>query len=358
MNLDDNHNGGKDELLEDLKMRNDRLAMLYSIALDLLNDREVDNVLERILVGASELLAAPWGVLDIVEEDILLINYSTELAKPLKGSRVQMNTAHLTETAIKTRQPQFVDDYLNLVDRVKLHDPYQLRAACTFPIVVGDKALGAISLGRVEPDKPFTSQEVELMYSMAYLAGLALANASLFEETRKKSITDGLTGLANRRQFDLVLEEEWLHASRSKRPLTLFMLDIDFFKKYNDSYGHTKGDDCIKKIAETLTQFARRSLDLAARYGGEEFAVILPGVKATTAIKMAESLCASIEALQIPHEYSDVSPWVTVSVGVATLLPKAGTSPIKLITLADKALYHAKQSGKNQVGRKPKDASM
>lgn len=160
---------------------------------------------------------------------------------------------------------------------------------------------------------------------------------------------DGLTGIANRRYFDERLESEWKRAARDSTPLSLIMIDIDHFKLYNDTYGHQGGDECLKKVANTLASVPNRSEDIVARYGGEEFAVILPHTDNEVAIQIAETLRKTIESLEIPHVSSKVKNTVTVSAGLATMLPNPFSTPAEIISLADKALYYAKESGRNQA---------
>jgi diguanylate cyclase (GGDEF)-like protein len=166
---------------------------------------------------------------------------------------------------------------------------------------------------------------------------------------QKLSSQDGLTGIANRRQFDAELSREWRRAARSNAPLSLLMLDIDGFKAYNDFYGHQQGDECLKNVASALQKVAKRPGDLCARYGGEEFAVILPETGFEGAIRLAEAFRAAVEALLIPHEKGVGSLFVTVSVGVACSLPSDSAEPSSVIAHADGALYMAKKSGRNQV---------
>lgn len=174
---------------------------------------------------------------------------------------------------------------------------------------------------------------------------LAEANQIL----QRLSSLDGLTGIPNRRRFDEVLKAEWQRAIRHSTSLSLIMLDIDFFKLYNDRYGHQGGDECLKRVGGILEGSARRDSDLAARYGGEEFAVILPETGMQGAMDVAETVRTNIERQNIPHESSRVSDHVTVSMGVATWVPERGSEPDELISRADQALYKAKESGRNQV---------
>ncbi|MCX4186541.1 sensor domain-containing diguanylate cyclase [Methylophaga sp. OBS4] len=169
----------------------------------------------------------------------------------------------------------------------------------------------------------------------------------LQKELEELSFKDGLTGVANRRMFDSVLEMEWNHARRNQRPLSLIMLDIDFFKQYNDHYGHIQGDSCLKQVAETLSEAATRAKDFIARFGGEEFALILPETDAEAAGKVAERCRRLIFKQQIPHRASSISHVLTVSMGVSTIIPAHDDEPLRFIETVDRLLYQAKQMGRN-----------
>jgi len=168
------------------------------------------------------------------------------------------------------------------------------------------------------------------------------------QELNYLSTADGLTGIANRRHFDQFLVQAWSQAARNAEPLALIMCDVDFFKLFNDYYGHLQGDECLKKIATALKASLKRPTDLVARYGGEEFVVVLPHTDVAGALKIAETLRAGIESLEIPHLVSSVIPTVTISLGVAIKSATLDISPITLIENADKALYQAKHDGRNR----------
>jgi diguanylate cyclase (GGDEF)-like protein/PAS domain S-box-containing protein len=161
--------------------------------------------------------------------------------------------------------------------------------------------------------------------------------------------TDSLTGLANRRYFDEVLSKEFLRLKRSGSPLSLIMLDVDHFKKFNDTYGHLAGDDCLKQIGTTLETLVGRVTDVAARFGGEEFVAILAETDEYGALTLAERIRKAVEALAIPHSGSDIGKYVTVSLGVVTVHPTRLASPDQVVALADEALYCAKKDGRNRT---------
>lgn len=177
---------------------------------------------------------------------------------------------------------------------------------------------------------------------------LSVAN----EELLRLTTIDGLTGIANRRRFDDALRVEWLRAVRDTTAMSLLMIDIDFFKAYNDHYGHLAGDDCLRKVAQTLRDRVHRPADLVARYGGEEFAVLLPGENIQGAFGIAEEIRASVLSLRVQQQgRPDLCP--TISVGVAAMVPQAGLAPGDLIKSADLALYEAKRSGRNRTVAAP-----
>ncbi len=176
---------------------------------------------------------------------------------------------------------------------------------------------------------------------------IELRNAN--EKLQRLAMIDGLTQVSNRRLFDEKLEQEWRRLARSESPLSVILCDVDFFKKYNDTYGHLAGDACLKEVAKAIQLSAKRPADVVARYGGEEFAVILPDTGAAGALRVAENILQQVSSLKIPHRTSGVADHVTVSIGVATTIPNSQMQPSQLVQKADESLYRAKQSGRNRV---------
>jgi diguanylate cyclase (GGDEF)-like protein/PAS domain S-box-containing protein len=173
--------------------------------------------------------------------------------------------------------------------------------------------------------------------------------AQLQARLEEMSYQDGLTGVANRRMFDTVLEREWNEARRSGQPLSLVMLDIDYFKQYNDHYGHLQGDECLRQVARSLLSASTRACDFLGRFGGEEFVMILPETDAQSAMRVAERCRALVLDQGIAHEGAGIGRTLTISLGVATQLPEEAGSARDLVERVDRRLYEAKQQGRNRI---------
>ncbi|PHM09125.1 response regulator [Nostoc sp. 'Peltigera malacea cyanobiont' DB3992] len=167
-------------------------------------------------------------------------------------------------------------------------------------------------------------------------------------ELQRLVTIDGLTQIANRRRFEEYFSQEWQRLKREQRPLSLILCDVDFFKLYNDTYGHRVGDRCLQKIAQAIKGMIKRPGDLVARYGGEEFAVILPNTDTKGAIHVANQICHAVRVLAIPHQNSQVSSHVTISVGFTTEIPQPDSDLEEMIAAADRALYQAKAAGRDR----------
>ncbi|WP_404301351.1 GGDEF domain-containing protein [Alicycliphilus denitrificans] len=171
----------------------------------------------------------------------------------------------------------------------------------------------------------------------------------LQQELEDLSFRDGLTGVANRRKFDAVLAREWQDARRNARPLSLLMFDVDFFKRYNDQYGHVEGDECLRRVARALERAAHRPQDCLARYGGEEFVLLLPGSDAPAARAVAQRCMQEISGAGIAHAGSPLGEQLTVSVGIGTIIPGAHDEPMPFLDEVDRRLYRAKHGGRNRI---------
>jgi diguanylate cyclase (GGDEF)-like protein len=219
----------------------------------------------------------------------------------------------------------------------------------------------------------FTRDRVEMVKLLCAQAAISLENAQLYteqaaythqleervaertaeleqvnHELQQLANLDGLTQLANRRRFDECLTQEWKLLAREQQSLTLVLCDVDHFKEYNDCYGHQQGDDCLKQIANVLRRVATRPADLVARYGGEEFVLILPGTDENGARSVSERIQQEIRQLRLTHARSEVAEFVTLSLGVASIIPSLDVAPEILIKHADTALYEAKRRGRDR----------
>ncbi len=239
---------------------------------------------------------------------------------------------------------------------VDLLAQFQVKANLVVPLLQGEKLWGLLVAQHCTQPRQWQLWEIELLKQLATQVGIAIQQAELYQqlevanqELKRLATLDGLTGLANRRRFDEYIEQEWQRLAREQEPLSLILCDIDFFKLYNDTYGHQAGDDCLKQVATALRHSVKRPADLVARYGGEEFAVILPHTTAAGAFCLAKSIHQQIRQLKLAHPGSTVSQYVTLSLGVAGLIPCSGVTPAKLIAAADAALYEAKTTGRDRV---------
>jgi diguanylate cyclase (GGDEF)-like protein len=187
-------------------------------------------------------------------------------------------------------------------------------------------------------------QRVKMLIQQSQLQQkLVVANQQL----QQLANIDSLTGVANRRHFEEYLSIEWQRMIREQQPISIILCDIDFFKLYNDTYGHLLGDSCLVTIAQAIKNVVQRPADLVARYGGEEFVVILPNTNQQGAAKIARNICYTVRSLAIPHKSSAVSSYVTLSAGLSTVIPKVDSNFEEIILAADKALYQAKAKGRD-----------
>jgi diguanylate cyclase (GGDEF)-like protein len=190
---------------------------------------------------------------------------------------------------------------------------------------------------------------VELQHQIERERLLTEQLESANRELERFATMDYLTQVANRYRFDRYTDREWLRLTREQLPISLILCDLDFFKAYNDTYGHQAGDQCLKQVAEAIKNCARRPADLAARYGGEEFALVLPNTEAQGAIQVAETIRSEVRKKAIIHCGSSISEYLTLSLGVTSLIPSSGSSPDQLVLQADLALYQAKSAGRDRV---------
>lgn len=222
-------------------------------------------------------------------------------------------------------------------------------AKLVVPLLVREELWGLLIAHQCESGRQWQQFEMNLLQQLTAQIAVAIQQSQLYEELHRLATLDGLTQVANRRRFDEYLVQEWQRAERERLPLALILCDVDYFKRYNDTYGHQAGDDCLRQVAGAIQCAAKRQADLVARYGGEEFAVILPQTRLDGALKVAETIRSELARLEIPHADSLVSESVTVSIGIALVVPNSRTDHDELIVKADQALYEAKSQGRDRI---------
>lgn len=230
----------------------------------------------------------------------------------------------------------------------------EVKAMLIVPIVQSSGLWGLLIAHHCAAPRRWQQSEIKFLSQLATQVGIATQQSQLYEQLKEANqqlqqlaTRDGLTLLSNRRHFNEYLEREWRQMERDRTPLSLILCDIDFFKPYNDTYGHQAGDESLKQVAVAIQKASKRPLDFGARYGGEEFAVILPNTHADGALCVGETIREAVKALQVPHQASPTCEYITLSVGIATVMPGVESSVETLIQEADRALYRAKDKGRD-----------
>ncbi|MEH2391338.1 MAG: EAL domain-containing protein [Nostoc sp.] len=232
----------------------------------------------------------------------------------------------------------------------------QIRAYLIVPILQQDGLWGLLIAHQCRHTRQWQQSEINLFNQLAGQAAIAIQQSELYHqlqqanhELQRLACSDGLTQVANRRCFDDTFNAQWQRLAREQASLSLILCDVDYFKLYNDTHGHLAGDDALRQVAKAISQTVKHPADLVARYGGEEFAVILPNTDIESAIAVARDIQNNVSALKKPHPHSQVSEFITLSLGVATITPHSQLSPATLIATADQGLYQAKAQGRNCV---------
>jgi diguanylate cyclase (GGDEF)-like protein len=331
---------------------------LYQLGQTMTSTFNLQDILTRISQTVSTLLQAQAMSLMLLSPDgrslftVAGYNLFDEALQVVEALRTRQDSSP-SLVAVREKRPVAIPDS----EGDTVYAPWLqtalkrgYRSFLAIPLIAQDRALGCMNLYLTERHE-FDADEIQLLSTFASQAAISIENARLFEETRQLAITDELTGLANHRQFYHQLAREIRRAQRYKRPLTLLMLDLDYFKQYNDRFGHLAGDQALREIAELLQRNAR-DVDILARYGGEEFAIILPETDLERAITQAERARTSIANHAFRGKDSNPQGDLTVSIGIATMAP--GMRKIEeLVHDADQALYRAKSQGRNRLELAP-----
>ncbi len=332
-----------------LRRHNEHLSQLHQITLEMLKLRDIDKLLQMIVDQISRLLDVDWGCLTL-KEDELLVDRATLKNKPVAYemlvSRREDDPSSPIWQVIDTGQPFIAEDYSSLPNIRTQTSSLGLKATILLPVFIKNTCQGILGIGRTRPGPGFDADEKQYGNLLARIAGIILENAQLHETLRQEAIRDPLTNLFNRRFMEESLARELQRAERSRHPLAVVMLDIDHFKRVNDTYGHDAGDTVLRELA-TLFKAHIRGSDIACRYGGEEFILILPETTLDNTLKRMEELRFEIKHHAISHEGTLIGH-ITVSFGV-TIFPEHGENGKNLLKAADEALYRAKHAGRDRI---------
>lgn len=361
----------------------EELTLLLELGEQLVSELDMDNVLALVTETARQVVHAETMVMPMIGPDGQTFTYraaSGEYAAMILHQTFPIHEGACGWVMQNQRPLLFGEGGSFDLDASARWQP-GMASNLLVPLICRGTITGGLSAMGKRGGGAFNLRDLTVLTLFANQASIAIDNARLFQELGVKearlrqvnasleqrvaertreleeanqklvtlSTTDGLTGLSNRRRFDDVLANEYARSRRSGQPLALVMLDVDYFKKYNDRYGHQAGDDCLKAVANQLKAQVRRAGDLAARYGGEEFAIILADTDLSTAQGIAERVCQAVEATKMPHEMS-LFGTVTISAGLAVMASDCNMDAEGLLHAADLALYQAKHEGRNRVG--------
>ncbi|HEX3031367.1 MAG TPA: sensor domain-containing diguanylate cyclase [Bacillota bacterium] len=337
------------KLYVDLDVVNRQISATYEVARSLGSSVEIEKTLHVILEETHKVVKYHTGIIYLWrEEDKFLVPAAirSPYSRHLEHISVGMGEG-LVGWAAQTREPAIVYD--SKKDQELRQDPgvvQFLRSLIIVPLVADNQIVGVMVVGKKEP-VGFSEKHLQILTILGSQAAIATSKALLYRKLESMAVTDGLTNLFNQRYFYQKLEEEWQRAERYRKIFSLIMIDIDFFKKFNDTYGHKAGDEALANVARVVKN-ATRSVDTVARYGGEEFIVMLPETSGEQAMIIAERIRQNVK--NCPFEFDARKPMVSVSVSVGvSSYPESAKDFNQLVVAADQALYHSKNKGKDVV---------
>ena len=341
----------------------DSLDTLHQITVDMINHRDIQDLLQFIVSEASKLLSAPYCEIMLPDGNELVVKACTQNYPFPPGNRCTRTDAPLSWKVLDSGTPAYLNDYSQWEQRNKIYESHHFHAAMAIPILVGNRCIGVLGFARDKQGHIFKEEDILSATRFATIAALAMENSRLYREIEILATTDELTGIRNRRSFMELGEQEIKRTSRYKRPLSAIMLDVDHFKRVNDTWGHPAGDAVLRGVAQQCANLIRKADlfgkyekkpaeggNIIGRFGGEEFAILLPETSLEGAMIVAERIRASIEHMvfsaQSETGFSLIQ--VTASLGVTSVDPESDNL-IDMFTRADQALYTAKQTGRNRV---------
>ncbi len=348
---------------ESLKQQAERERMIYGITQRIRQSLDLDEILQTTVAEVREFLQTDrviiyrfnpdWSGVVVKEsvsaetKSILNREITDSYFVENQGKSYEQNTIKVTPDIYT---PEISPCHLELLEKL------EVRAKLVVPILQTQGLWGLLVAHHCSGPREWYSLEIELLKQLATQLAIAIQQSELHQQLQlanqqlqNLAMVDQLTQIANRRCFDDILNQEWNRLIREKRPLSLLLCDIDYFKQYNDTYGHSQGDICLQRVAQALQQGVQRSIDLVARYGGEEFVVILPYTDTYGALQVADNIQDVLQQFNLPHRGSTIAERVTISIGVCTIIPTTERFPLDLINRADNALYQAKTQGRNRA---------
>lgn len=352
---------------ESLQILVEKISIISELGQKMTSTLDMETLMEILHLSIKSFMNLYYFAVGLYEEENYKINYLYTMNKGQKG-RKELLSINKSDTfawkCIQQKDLIVINDISKEFDKYIDEEKYQylsktgdnaeLNSFIFCPLIVNTKTIGIITIQSTEKDA-FTPYHVEMVKSLSAYAAIALNNAIKSMELKKVnelllslSEEDKLTGIANRRKFDDYMDYVWNLSIRGRSSIALLIIDIDYFKEYNDNLGHLEGDKCITKVADTLKNMNIK-LHFIARYGGDEFIVVLEKSSIDEAVKLAENIKSAILELNIKHEYSKISDRVTLSIGAAAVIPNENMTIKEFIREADKALYIAKKYGRNQV---------
>ncbi|VXD18131.1 Diguanylate cyclase with PAS/PAC and GAF sensors (modular protein) [Planktothrix serta PCC 8927] len=348
---------------ESLKQQAERERMIYGITQRIRQSLDLDEILQTTVAEVRQFLQTDrviiyrfnpdWSGVVVKEsvsagtKSILNREITDSYFVENQGKSYEQNTIKVTPDIYT---PEISACHLELLEKL------QVRAKLVVPILQTQGLWGLLVAHHCSEPREWHPLESELLKQLATQLAIAIQQSELHhqlqlanQQLQNLAMVDKLTQIANRRCFDDILNQEWYRLIREQRPLSLLLGDIDYFKQYNDTYGHSQGDICLQQVAQALQKGVQRSTDLVARYGGEEFVIILPYTDQEGALQVADKIQEVLQQFNLPHRASAVADRVTISIGICTLIPTLKRVPLDLINAADEALYQAKTQGRNRA---------
>jgi diguanylate cyclase (GGDEF)-like protein len=319
------------------------LTTLQSISRAVTSSLDLDEILHNVIQLLKDSFGYTYLGIYVLEGDILHLGAQLGYPEDMLIPEIAITRGVVGRTA-RTKETQLIRDVE--ADSEFLRGSYEVKSEVAVPLLKEGQVLGVLNV-ESNRHRPLDENDVNLLNALAGSVAIAIDNARLHAEVKEMAMTDVISGLANRRAFDEILEAEITRATRYHQPLSLIILDLDSFKEYNDRWGHPAGDVRLREVADLLRLNVREP-DVAARYGGEEFAVILPNTTKSGAVRLAERLRRSAQKSAPQKNGNNFVPGYTLSLGVATL-PDDAISLEELLLMADNAELMAKRLGKNQV---------